>query len=516
MALWSHFRNLSSTKSKLAESAIWQHQADYYRYHGIASWDNRVPYEVSNSVYFSEAHADMLLALLQDLRNQGDRNPVMVVELGSAHGKFMFHLLQRLEKILPQHGFSLTDFVFHCCDCSKKMLSFWQSHPQLKPYITRGILKSHFFHIDYHTGIECDLPLSTWREKKVVLLANYFFDSVYQNAFVCEDNKVHALDILLPDHDHRLAKIDFAIDPQCSGASFYDDPQKNGILLEHMNGVVRHFLMPDAAMDITDYFAKHCQQLLLITSDKGYTGYSYVFYAPNLSLTYDGALSTTVNFFALSRYFTLCHNGNSLLSPQPYPSDSILFHTNLFLTSGDFSDYPSLSHTAHYHLHGYSFSDHHGVRRALMEADYSSLQALQSCLRLSRFDPLDLTHLLKHFRTVLKQDDSFHPPQFRDTLTALAENCYYIPTEHAAQTFISCARLAIMMGYTEEAETFIQGHLDLFGKTYDHHFLLGELLFTQQDFLAAHRLFSQALKQKSECPETVRYLELCENAHQVS
>ena len=58
MTLWSHFRNLSSTRSKLAESAIWQEQTAYYRYHGIASWDNRVPYEVSNSVYFAEGHAD--------------------------------------------------------------------------------------------------------------------------------------------------------------------------------------------------------------------------------------------------------------------------------------------------------------------------------------------------------------------------------------------------------------------------------------------------------------------------
>lgn len=520
MTLWSHFRNLSSTRSKLAESTIWQEQTAYYRYHGIASWDNRVPYEVSNSVYFAENHADMLLALLQDCRNQGYTKPLLVVELGSSHGKFIFHVLQRLEKILPDHGYSLDDFVFHCCDCSPKMLSFWSCHPQLKPYIASGVLKPHLFHIDYHQGVECDIDFSTWQDQKLVLIANYFFDSLYQNAFVCEDNHVRALDIILPEHsqyDRRIQQLSFATDPKSSGTDFYANPQKNGILLEHLNGVVRHFLMPDSAMDITDYFTKRCQQLLLISSDKGYTSTQNVFYADNLSLNYDGALSTTVNFFALSRYFSLSHAGDSLLSAQPYPSDSVLFNTNLFLTQGCLSDYPLLQRTATRLIHELPCADHHILRRSLVEADYQNLQQLQACVRLNRFDPFDLTHLLSKFRTVLKKDgEAYHPPQFRETLLALAHNCYYIPTDHAAETFACCARLAIMLRYHEQAEDFIQGHVDLFGKNHTHHFLKGELLFQKGAFIEAHRHFSQALAQKGDCEETARYLDLCENAQQVS
>ena len=519
MTLWSHFRNLSSTRTKLAESAIWQEQTAYYCYHGIASWDNRVPYEVSNSVYFAENHADMLLALLQDCRKQGYDHPLLVVELGSSHGKFIFHVLQRLEKILPDHGYSLDDFLFHCCDCSPKMLSFWSCHPQLKPYITSGVLKPHLFHIDYHQGVECDIDFCTWQDKKLVLIANYFFDSLYQNAFVCEDNRVHALDIILPEHtkhDRRVQQLSFATDSKSSGTNFYTNPQKNGILLEHMNGVVRHFLMPDSAMDITDYFSERCQQLLLITSDKGYTGYQNVFYADNLSLNYDGALSTTVNFFALDRYFCLAHQGDSLLSEQPYHSDSVLFNTNLFLTNGRLADYPQLQRIANHILRDFPCADHHVLRRSLVETDYQSLQQLQACIRFNRFDPFDLVQLLDRFRTVLQKDEAYHPPQFQETLLALAHNCYYIPSDHAAQTFACCARLAIILRYHEHAEAFIQGHVDLFGKNYTHHFLKGELLFQKESFIEAHRYFSQALSQKSDCEETARYLDLCENAQQLS
>ena len=85
MSFWSHFQSLSSTRSKLAESSLWDQQTHFYQHHGIASWDNRVPYQITNSVRFASIYAEALLAFAQDSREQGYTGPIRVVELGASH-----------------------------------------------------------------------------------------------------------------------------------------------------------------------------------------------------------------------------------------------------------------------------------------------------------------------------------------------------------------------------------------------------------------------------------------------
>ena len=101
----------------------------------------------------------------------------------------------------------------------------------------------------------------------MVLIANYFFDSLYQNAFIRDENQIYPLDVCVPDHGKdglTPTQLEFVTDKDTPGETFYRNPLKNGILLDHIGPNVNRFLMPDAAMDIIDYFSdKDYPELIL-------------------------------------------------------------------------------------------------------------------------------------------------------------------------------------------------------------------------------------------------------------
>ena len=515
MSFWSHFKTLSSSRTRVAASTLWDQQTTYYQHHGIASWDNKVPYQITNSVYFAHVYAQSIVCYALDCRKKGYEGPIYIVELGASHGQFMFRLIRHLEQILPQHGLQLAELTFFCCDCSDKMIRFWRSQPQLEQYIKKGILRTHLFHINYKQGIECDLPVEKWQDKKIVLIANYFFDSLYQNAFVHDDNKIYPIDVCVPDHTQHgctTAQLEFVTDKDTPGATFYDNPKKNGILLDHIRDDIQRFLMPDAAMDILDYFSSHTSQVLLLTSDKGLTSPEHHFYSDNMSFHADGAISTTVNFFALDKYVRFCHAGSSVLAPPSFPSDQLVFSSFAFLTHGKIKDYPKLFNHLSYYFQDYSFTDYH-INQLILQKDngYQSIQSVLASFKKVMYDPYILNHLLDKLRDLVENDSHYKPSWLQPALLRLAENNYYIPNKAANCSFFLVARAATILKCYDEAIKLIDIHKDLYGKNYYHFLLMAAYYFKQEDFKESHRYYNLALSQDPDCPESKRYLELCEN-----
>ena len=398
------------------------------------------------------------------------------------------------------------------------MIQFWRNQPQLKPFIENGTLNPHLFHIHQKEGIDTDLPLSKWHSDKMVLIANYFFDSLYQNAFIRDENQIYPLDVCVPDHGKdglTPTQLEFVTDKDTPGETFYRNPLKNGILLDHIGPNVNRFLMPDAAMDIIDYFSDSVSQILILSSDKGYFDFTHHFYPDHLSFQADGSLSTTVNFFALNRFIEICHQGSSITPAPSLPTDRLIFSSCALLTHGDIQKFGRLYKLLHEHFHRYTFCDYHIHQNLLTDCiTYKNLQSLLALFKKTQYDPFILTRLIEPLKTVIQSDPYYEPSWLKPMLNHFAENTYYIPSKVANLTFFTVARIATILRMPEEARELINIHQELYGKNLHHYLLMGAHYFQLEDFKNAHNYYTQALQQDPDCPESIRHLELCENAIQ--
>ena len=176
----------------LSESLIWDIQRAYFESAGMQAWqDDVVPHTISCNPFMARAYANLIKAYLNDMADQIDpAEPVYVIELGAGNGRLTYHLRHQLDNILDgNHNlkFVLTDFA-------DSIIKNWRNNPQLTALAQNGSLDFAKFDVMnlgplklLNNGQTIE-PRST--KNPIILLANYFFDSIPQDSFVIENGEL--------------------------------------------------------------------------------------------------------------------------------------------------------------------------------------------------------------------------------------------------------------------------------------------------------------------------------------
>ena len=127
-------------------------------------------------------------------------------------------------------------------DFATSTIDYWKAHPSLWPLVEGG----HLAFARYDAGNDAAIDLHDRSERlgpgtirnPLVVLANYFFDSIPHDAFSVKNGELYEYraTLLVPDHDVNLDapdildRIRVELDRRRICTPYYDDPELDTLL----------------------------------------------------------------------------------------------------------------------------------------------------------------------------------------------------------------------------------------------------------------------------------------------
>jgi hypothetical protein len=274
------------SNAPLSRSMIWRLQRTFYADQGVAAWSqSHVPQSVTTSPNIAGAYARIALGFLHDMRSALDpRQPVYLVELGAGSGRFASRFLKSFTALLQERTDLHQPFVYVMTDASPSVLEFWQSNPRLRPFVTAGQLD--FAHFDLLEPAPLQLltggiTLGTSSRNPIIVIANYIFDSIPQDAVTVAEGQLvdnlvtlsassPELDLTAPDAKVRIS-ISFSPDANPLDLASEPDPVLRHILQTYRQRLHdTTVLVPRAALACVNFFrALGGQRALCLIGDFG-------------------------------------------------------------------------------------------------------------------------------------------------------------------------------------------------------------------------------------------------------
>ena len=290
------------------------------------AWDRLVPHVITNNPEIAHAYAKLITHYMIDCRRKGYQGKFTIVEPGAGLGKFAFYFIKELQSLMHVADISPSTVRYVVTDTSDQSTQFWNSHPQLEPHFQSGILQTARLCVNDALEVEFSLDLSSC-EDRLILIANYCFDSLYQSPFQLYDGRFVPCRITRKNRPITSSHEVIQYHPIPAASRPYSpQPYNDDILDEHLACGIERTLMPDGPIALIRWLdAINDHPLLVVSSDKGFPDFRFDHYAENFNIISTGTYASCVNFFAHGRYVELAF-GSKLFGP----SDQVQFATQVF------------------------------------------------------------------------------------------------------------------------------------------------------------------------------------------
>lgn len=355
-------RSYLEQTQRLSRSLLWRLQRQFFETHGVEAWRQEiVPHYVTSNPYLAHAYAKVVFGFLRDCAAvaRAPENtafpaldlsqPIYIVELGAGSGRFAYHFLKKFTGFFRQSVLQDIPVQYVMTDFAQRTVTQWREHPSLKPFIEDGRLDFALFDAEHpgelallHSGQT--LAPGTVRNPLIVL-ANYFFDSIPQDSFTLEEGQLFenliSLSAPQPEPDlgapNLLERLEIAYTLRPASVDYYADPDFNRILQAYQAQFAdATFTFPCAALECLRHFNRLSGgRWLLLSGDKGYIQAEALCEQGEPELNLHGSFSLMVNYHALAQY-TLNQGGAVLQTSHQHASLSI----SAFLLGRPPRDYP--------------------------------------------------------------------------------------------------------------------------------------------------------------------------------
>jgi putative S-adenosyl-L-methionine-dependent methyltransferase len=301
----------------LSQSMVWRLQRTFYSDQGIEAWSrSKVPQSITTSPVTARAYARVVFGYLRDIQSELDPSqPVYIVELGAGSGRFAYRFLKAFTLLV---GNTPQRFVYVMTDASPSVLDFWRNNPRLRAFVDAGMLDFAHFDLVELKPLELLSSGATLRAggvaNPVVLIANYIFDSIPQDAYTIKDGRLYSglvsirastpeLDLAAPQSKVRIG-ISFTTDDVATDSAAEADPLLREILERYRDRLDdTTLLIPRAAMACVRFFHDLARQrALCLVGDFGDTREEELHNHGSPGFGAGGSLWLPVNFHALSEY----------------------------------------------------------------------------------------------------------------------------------------------------------------------------------------------------------------------
>lgn len=309
----------TQARYRFSEAPIWELQRRYFEEQGLKAWNNdQVPQYITSNPMIANAYAEIIFGFLQDRANKGERSdPVTIVELGAGAGRLANHILHALAELVDDAGIALPPYRYVMTDLAVQNVEGWRRHPALQPYIEQGVLDFAAFDAVGDEEIRLTVSQTSLRpgglKQPLLVVANYFFDSIPQELLYIGEGKVYECDVRLDGPaefaelppSEALQRIELQYEnrpaPEYEADSY---PYRDVIALYRQELEDSHVLFPEAGLKCLERLERLSQAgFLLLTADKGDHRLDNWKFADPPSLIHHGSFSLTANYHALQHTF---------------------------------------------------------------------------------------------------------------------------------------------------------------------------------------------------------------------
>jgi len=281
-------------------------------------------------------------------------------------------------------------------DFSEKNVDFWREHQSLKPLVEEGVLDFALFDGERDevlklTKSEDVLAPGTVRNPMGVI-ANYFFDSIPQDAFFIQGGQLQEGLVTVTSYQQEadlhdpelLSRVEISYDRNPVEPNYYEKPDWNEILEYYEKRLDdTAFLFPCTALKCIETLNNLSDgRLMLLSGDKGYSREEDILARGEPAFTRHGSFSMMVNYNAIGKYVQK-QGGHPLQTTHRHA------HLNIavFLLGSHPGGYTETLQAYREAIETCGPDDFYALKKAI-EHGYDSwtLEQIQAYIRLSGFD----------------------------------------------------------------------------------------------------------------------------------
>jgi hypothetical protein len=405
----------------LSQSLIWRRQREFYVSRGMGAWTvDKVPQFITNNPFIAEMYARIVFQFLTDaIRQDGHgaapisaENPLRILELGAGTGKFAFLFLRHLATLMEKQGIGLKTVRYIMSDCSEGMIESWRSNRHLAEFANLDVLHFRLLEAGRPTRLE-----TGERPGPVVLIANYVFDSLPQDAFAIQDAKVFECLITTADPatnnkagagSQPISSLRLSWQSVPAPPQRYAEASWNGILEQYRSRLPgTTVLFPSAVLETLEGIGGLSDgRMLVLAADKGYAYedvLALVEGPPKFEWHAHDCFSLMVNFDALAKYFQAT-GGEALLPDKHFSGLSVCG----FLRRRPGDEFPATTQAYREAQAAFGPDDLFTLLAWLnAHMEEMTLPQILAALRLTRWDPIALIRLFpvlgRQLRTVITE-----------------------------------------------------------------------------------------------------------------
>ncbi len=302
---------------RLSESVLWGLQRDLYNQRGIASWSHgNVPQTITTTPYIARAFARIVLGHVRDISDQLDpAQPIYIVELGAGSGRFAYRFIKQLSRLLQHSSLAHRSFKYIMTDVAPSLVEFWQSHSRLQPLAEEGILDFALFDATQRGDLRLthsNVVLQEPTVNPVIVIANYFFDSIPHDYFSIRDHQLFENLVTVtssrPDQspipELQVSDMHVSFEPNPVVPTYYQEAERNAVLgryVRELDDVT--LLLPVTAMACVRHFYELSgHRVLFLAGDIGSPRLDDVSARVSGGIGADSNFWLEVNFHALGEY----------------------------------------------------------------------------------------------------------------------------------------------------------------------------------------------------------------------
>jgi tetratricopeptide (TPR) repeat protein len=332
------------TDVPLSRSVIWRMQEAFYAQRGFKAWtEDLVPSYITNNPFIAEIYAQIVASYLDDCMKQAQKdlpplsseNPLRILELGAGTGKFSCLFLRKITGLLQAKRIAPQIIRYCLADCSESLIAEWRANRYLAEFVDAGMLE--FKLVRAEESVEAERRLPQQPSGPLVVIANYVFDSLPQDAFIISDGNIsEALVTTTGSASEReessgpqpLSSLQLTFKNVPLTPDRYADKSWTAILDHYRTSLpAATILFPSAALSLLQDLSKNCDgRMLVLAADKGFTREEELAFSqgpPTLEFHAGGhCFSQQVNFDVFARYFWGL-GGEALLPQKHFSSLSI-------------------------------------------------------------------------------------------------------------------------------------------------------------------------------------------------
>lgn len=461
----------------LSKSLLWKLQTEFFANQGPEAWiKGIVPQYITTNPYIANQYAKTVFGYFRDYaaREDFDNNTVIyIMELAAGVGRFTYTFLKRFLHMIENSSLKGIKFKYIVTDFAERNIEYWQNHSFLKPYFESGVLDCATFDIGKDEEIRlryCGEVLSNGKLKNpLILFANYTFDSLPQDTFYVNEGELYEGLITITSPDEKgdpedksiLAGLDYYYtDNKIDGNNYYEDKNFNAVLLHYKNSLEdTAFYMPIIGLRCISRLKKlFNDDVILISSDKGYKNEEAMFKNYHPFLSKHGCISMTVNFHAIELYFK-CLGGKAIHSMYEHENINV----SLFLLSKNNHELIETSMAYNEAIETIGPDDFYNMKKAVMPLSNSlTTKELLTFLRFTVWDSRTLIELYNILLERIPTEENFPKEELIAAINKTFE--YYFPIGEEGDLGYYFGSILGYLGHDEDALKFFDTSLEFYGE----------------------------------------------------